>query len=275
MRTRVLVLSVCLAVAGCGGDDDEGEPATAASTTPPAAEEPAVTEKKVRVGGRELYLRCVGEGSPVVIMEAGDLDTSAYYDGLQTDVGEETTACSYDRANLGESGKAPGPRLLPDLVGDLDGVLRGGDLAPPYVLVGSSGGGYIVAGYAQKHPGRVAGLVTFDTFAPDPDPPKEVVEETRWDNPLNEEKRDFLKVENQAWDARRRIGDVPVRIVTVRYGEAAEGPAERRNVKDQKGWLVLSPQAKQVVVDTGHSIVEEDPELAAKTVLDVVRRARG
>ena len=40
----------------------------------------------------------------------------------------------------------------------------------------------------------------------------------------------------------------------------SERAGMRRNVKDQKGWLVLSPQAKQIVVHTGHAVEEDDPE---------------
>ena len=277
MVRALLVLATVLVVAGCGGGSEEGGSTTPPRTQPATAQEPEVFERVVKTGnGRELFVRCVGEGSPTVVMEAGDGDTSAYYDELQLTLSEHTRACSYDRANLGESGPAPGPRRLPQLLADLEGMLKAAEIPPPYVLVGSSGGGYIVAGYAAKHSGDVAGLVTFDTFAPDPDPPADVVEETRWDNPENVEKRDFLKTEEQAWAARRRIGEIPVTIVTVRYSKAeSQGPADQRNVKDQRGWLVLSPRAKQVVVDVGHSVVEEAPDRAAKIVLDVVKAAGG
>ena len=46
------------------------------------------------------------------------------------------------------------------------------------------------------------------------------------------------------------------------------------NVRLQRGWLVLSPQAKQVVANTGHAIDEEDPELVKKTLLEVVEASR-
>ena len=128
-------------------------------------------------------------------------------------------------------------------------------------------------GYAEKHPRQTAGIVTFDTFAPDPNPPPEVVRETDPDNPENVEHRDYLKVENQAWDAKKRIGDIPVEIVAVRYPKSSESPAERRNAKDQRGWLVLSPRAELRLVSPPHEIVEDKPELAEKVVLGVVDAA--
>ena len=40
------------------------------------------------------------------------------------------------------------------------------------------------------------------------------------------------------------------------------------------GWLVLSPQAEQVVVHTGHAVEEVDPQLVIDAILDVVHAAR-
>ena len=48
----------------------------------------------------------------------------------------------------------------------------------------------------------------------------------------------------------------------------------RRNVADQKGWLVLSPRAKQIVVHTGHAVAVENPEVVIDAILDVVEQAR-
>ncbi len=48
----------------------------------------------------------------------------------------------------------------------------------------------------------------------------------------------------------------------------------RRNVEDQKGWLVLSPQAEQTVVHTGHGLQEEKSGVVIEAILDVVREAQ-
>jgi pimeloyl-ACP methyl ester carboxylesterase len=272
-RGALAVLVAAVALGACGGDDasQSSDPEPAATTSPA---EPAAVDRHVKIGGgRSLYVSCIGRGTPTVVMEAGDADTGDYYGQIASEIAGTTRACFYDRANLGQSSQARGPRGLRDLVGDLERLLEVARIPGPYVLVGSSGGGYIVSGYALANPTKTAGLVLFDTFAPDPNPPKQVVEETDPDHPDNVERRDFLQVENDAWDARRRLGDFPMKVVTVDYGDAAAYPAERRNVKDQRGWLVLSSRAEQVVVDTGHDIVYDDPELATKLVLETVKAA--
>ena len=171
---------------------------------------------------------------------------------------------------------------MAELVGDFESLIEAADIPGPYVLVGTSGGGYISAGYAVEHPEQVAGMVFVEVPAPFWNPPKEIVEATRWDSPVNVENRDYLQVEKDAWAARRRIGDIPVTVISNEYSAdeiaAAEFPEEAagmpRNVRAQRGWLVLSPLAEQLVVHTGHAVEEADPDLVRATILDVVEAAR-
>ena len=280
----LLIAIVTVALPGCGDDESPDSPGASATTTTTTA--PAPSDDLDRVveidGDRGLYVRCAGTGSPTVVMEGGDGDTSASYAFAEPDVAKVTRTCVYDRANLGRSDPAPGPRGLNELVGDLEALLRSARIPAPYVLVGTSGGGYITSGYAVANPREVAGLVFVEVRPPFEDPPREIVEETDPDNPDNVEKRDFLQVEKDAWNARRRVGDIPVTIISNRYSAAeirespfaSERRGMRRNVQAQRGWRVLSPQAKQVVVRTGHAVEEEDPELVIDAIVDAVKAAR-
>jgi pimeloyl-ACP methyl ester carboxylesterase len=215
-------------------------------------------------------------------MEGGDGDTSDSYAFAEPSIAEVTRVCVYDRANLGQSGPARGPRGLRDYVQDLESLLDAAEIEGPYVLVGTSGGGFITAGYAVTDPKDVAGMVLIDTGAPFRNPPAPVVEETTWTNPANIEQRDYLQIEKDAWRARERVGDIPVSIITVKYSSAdikaspfaSERAGMKRNVEAQQGWLVLSPRAEQIVVHTGHAVEEEDPEFVIDVILDVVQAAR-
>jgi pimeloyl-ACP methyl ester carboxylesterase len=286
IRTAAAVAAVVALVAGCGDDDDssgspeQGTAPTSATTTPSASKQ---LNRVVKIDGdRGLYVRCTGTGSPTVIMEGGDEDTSDSYAFAEPTVSKLTRTCVYDRANLGQSDPAQGPRGLSDLVGDLERLIQVAKIPGPYVLVGTSGGGYISAGYAYAHPRQVAGMAFIEVPAPFRNPPRVIVEETDPESPANIEKRDYLQVEKDAWAARKRIGDIPVTIVTDKPSaeaiKASPLPSERRgmrrNVEDQKGWLVLSPQAKQTVVHTGHAVEEADPELVINVILEVVKEAQ-
>lgn len=281
-RARAAALAgiavVGVLLVGCGGDEDND----AKPSGPPASSSTSRDLVKKIGRGRSLYVRCSGTGSPTVVMEGGDEDTSDSYAFAEPAVAKVTRTCVYDRANLGRSSPAPGPRGLPELVGDLERLLKTAQIPGPYVLVGTSGGGFITAGYASAHPRQMAGLVFVDTGAPLKNPPREIVEATAADNPANVERRDYLQVEKDGWGARTRIGDIPVTVITVKFSAAAvsESPfpserrAMRRNVERQRGWLALSPRAKQIVVHTGHAVEEEDPDLVIDAVLDVVRAAQ-
>jgi pimeloyl-ACP methyl ester carboxylesterase len=275
------VVGACLALAvvlsGCGGGDD----ASTVQTTAVSSDAPI--DRVVNVEGeRGLYLRCSGTGSPTVLMEGGDEDTSDSYAFAESRLAAVTRTCVYDRANLGRSDAAPGPRGFTDLVEDLDRLLLKADVPEPYVLVGTSGGGYIVAGYAVAHPTQIAGIAFIEVPTPFIDPPAPIVEETKWNHPSNVERRDYLQVEQDAWAARKEVGDIPITIVSNAYSEgeiaAATFPSERRgmrtNVQDQRGWLILSPRAKQTIVHTGHAVEEADPELVINVILDVIKAAK-
>jgi pimeloyl-ACP methyl ester carboxylesterase len=276
-------------VTAAGCSDDVAEPNARPSQSGQSASAPVTLdatvgdiEGLVDVGGRSLYVRCTGTGSPTIMLEGGDEDTSSTYSYAEADLAAVTRTCVYDRANLGSSDPDPGPRGLAELVADFETLLRAANIRGPYVLVGTSGGGYISAGYAVEHPRQVAGIVLVEVPAPFRNPPAQIVADTRWDSPVNIENRDYLQVEKDAWAARSRIGDIPVTVMSNEYSAdeiaAAEYPSERRgmrtNVSDQRGWLVLSPSAKQLVVHTGHAIEERDPELVLDSILDVVAAAR-
>ena len=72
---------------------------------------------------------------------------------------------------------------------------------------------------------------------------------------------------------RTELGDIPVTIISNDYGPDAPEP-DRTNVQAQQGWLVLSPQARQVLVTTGHDIAFNEPELVRDEIRTVVRAAQ-
>ena len=275
-----VVATCCLLLVGCGGDAESADASADGSATTATSDD---LDRVVKIdGNRGLYVRCTGSGSPTVILEGGDGDTSSSYAFAESTIAKETRTCVYDRANLGRSDPAPGPRASRELVSDLERLLDAAEIPGPYVLVGTSGGGYITSGYAFAHPNEVAGMVFVDTGSPFRNPPREIVEETDPSNPVNVERRDYLRQEKQVWAARRRVGDIPVTIMTVAYSDAdvrespfpSERAAMRGNVENQKGWLVLSPRARQKVVDTGHAVEEDDPGLVIDAILNVVKAAQ-
>ena len=94
----------------------------------------------VDIGGRSLWLECMGEGSPTVILESGSpfmMNTDWY--SVQAGIAEVTHVCAYDRANVGSSDPAPQPRSVQQMADDLDALLTAAGVPGPYVLAPTSG----------------------------------------------------------------------------------------------------------------------------------------
>jgi hypothetical protein len=63
-------------------------------------------------------------------------------------------------------------------------------------------------------------------------------------------------------------------VISNDYGDNWENAEQKTNVKGQRGWLVLSPLARQIVVTSGHDVPENEPDLTVREVLRVLRAAR-
>lgn len=244
---------------------------SSASSDTPAAQEPIFTSPDVGVTGDpklepvidgrfsigaegRLALRCWGDGTPVIVLEAGADPTGGiaqYSTTLAPTLAERTMTCTYDRLGAGLSDPAPHHRrTLDDLVVALHRVLHSAHVRGPYVLAGSSAGGAIVVHYAGTYHRQVAGLVLLDVSAPEPDLAKEFPEEAAdWDHG---EFVDWYGMGRQLAYHRRPIPEIPVRIVTAMRGQSS--------VEDQAFWLRLSPLATQRTLEGGHVIYRDDPE---------------
>jgi pimeloyl-ACP methyl ester carboxylesterase len=118
-------------------------------------------------GGRMLFARCIGSGSPTVVLEAGFGVGVFQWQQVQPQVAGSTRVCSYDRAGTGSSAAPPGVRDARDEVADLHALLEREGARPPYVLVGHSYGGVVARVFARLHPSDTAGLVLVDTMGRD------------------------------------------------------------------------------------------------------------
>jgi pimeloyl-ACP methyl ester carboxylesterase len=139
-------------------------------------------------GGRVLYLRCAGRGSPTVIMESGIHDSSDPWTLTQTEfpvpsspsvfdgVARFTHVCIYDRpgtlryvqplALTTRSAPVSMPRKLPAMAADLHRLLLAAGLRRPVVMVAHSFGGLIDRYFAQTYHRQVLGMVLVDAFDP-------------------------------------------------------------------------------------------------------------
>lgn len=163
---------------------------------------------------------------------------------------------------MGASDPAPlQVRSLDDVVDDLQALLSSADIAAPYVLVGSSGGGFDVYQQAGRYPDEVVGLIMLDVPAGQPSiAPTEV---PAWDSPENPEHIDYAAAERQMALKRLPIPAIPVTVVTASAGQSAD-PAE------QRVWLEGSSRPVQTVLTGGHDIFNEDPAGVLASIQDLL-----
>jgi pimeloyl-ACP methyl ester carboxylesterase len=155
---RQLSIVLVLMLAACSAS-------SVSASLPPSLSE--AVSGKVDVGGYELYYICVGEGSPTVILEAGNGNDTSVWDLTMLYYQKYTRICAYDRANLGKSDRAATPRTYEEMNRDLHALLRNAPIEAPYVLVGFSMGGMLVRRYAGQYPEGIVGVVLVDSFHPD------------------------------------------------------------------------------------------------------------
>lgn len=125
-------------------------------------------------GGRKMYVKCQGAGSPTVVLVSGRTDRSDIWQAVFPSVAKFTRVCAYDRPGTisivnntvepSRSTSVPQPTTPKNGVEDLHALLTAAKIPGPYVLVGHSYGGLIVRLYVSTYPNDVVGLVLIDTL---------------------------------------------------------------------------------------------------------------
>jgi pimeloyl-ACP methyl ester carboxylesterase len=249
------------------------------------------------IGGRQLFLRCTGHGSPTVVLEGGL--TSDWYD-LQNQLSGFTRVCSYDRPGGpgSRSDPAPIPRTARDFVADLHALLHVAHVPGPYVLAGHSNSGLFSVLYASSHPRQVAGLVLIDAVHPayhrrqlallKPLLPPEVWEALRQEaitpppRLVDPEGIDIWTSERQTRVALRRAPLPPIPLVVLAHGRPEPSPPGWPGEEVERLWQQLQRELAQLVpggrlviaTESGHNIQDDQPELVLDAIRDVVLAVR-
>jgi hypothetical protein len=144
-----------------------------------------------------------------------------------------------------------------DLCAVQDEVMAQLPLPSPYVLVGQSGGGNLDIGCAARHPERVAGLVTIDSYHDDPEDLR--AQGFVWtDNP---EFVDYVDYSEELDRLDQPIGGF--RVLVISATEADPG-----GEKNQRHWLGLSPHSRQVSIEGPHGLQEAAPDRVVTEILE-------
>lgn len=268
----VLMVAV-LAPAACGGGGGGGQQAAPKKTAPEGTFE--------LPNGRSLYMECRGTGSPTVVFEVGLKEPISDVSHVQDTLARRYMTCSYDRANNGQSGGAPTPRTSGDVVDDLHRLLETAEVPAPYVLAGSSYGGFFVQHYARRYSDEVVGVVAMN-----PEPPADQVVERIHPLPgftkeVREEDQAYFSGENPEgidWFASSEELEkapppppAPFEMLLSEKEPGCEGDplclkSNGVYVKIEREVAQRWPQSSVRKVDAGHVMFLDKPEVAVDAV---------
>jgi pimeloyl-ACP methyl ester carboxylesterase len=236
------------------------------------------TGQLVDVGGYRLRVDCYGQGDVTVVLEAGLCQTRATWGRVVGDIASFARVCAYDRASLGESDYAPGPRTLRRVVEDLERVLVAKRAKAPYVLVGHSVGGLAVRLYAARHPERVRGLILVDASHEEQSArladlmePQDRTAFLGNQGGRNCENLDLLAAARELREA-GSLPAVPLIVLTPRPRWTIAGcPDNAVRAELQAKLARLSPRARHDIAErSGHFIQFDRPEVVTAAVREVV-----
>jgi pimeloyl-ACP methyl ester carboxylesterase len=235
-------------------------PATASASTPPAWG-PSDEGFWTTPDGESVYYACYGDGSPVIIIEAGDSASQEYGRTFLEPLAERTTTCVYDRLGHGASDPPLAPvRTLDDTGAVLEGLLAGTGLPAPYVLVGQSLGGNLQIDFAAHHPDEVAGLVLIEAAHDDPEAMAAWQAEEGFEWTDNPDHVHGLDATIRLDELPLPFGEFPVMVISATHSD--EG-----NVENQAYWLDISPNSMQVVLEGSHNLHFDAPDAVTDLIL--------
>lgn len=102
-------------------------------------------------------------GQPVVVLEAGAGETGAWWNAVARKLTPTTRVYHYDRAGLGRSDVAEGPRDAENMAAQLHALLDAANVPPPFIVAAHSFGGVIIREFLATYPpGSIVGMVLVD-----------------------------------------------------------------------------------------------------------------
>ena len=242
-------------------------------------------------GARSLFVDCVGSGSPTIVLEAGLGAGTSTWGAVQPQLGRTTRTCAYDRAGVGSSVGLPGVHDAREEIDDLERLLDGLHVDPPYVLVGHSYGGILARLFAHAHAKEIAGVVLVDAMGRDQTRrtlavwPKSQARALR--RTVAKPVRDGLDLASSEALAShvRSLGDTPLAVITAgRHDEEWGRVRPRLGRALDRLWGRLQDELAALSSDSAHVVAlrsdhvvqgrDGQPVVVIRAVEAVVRAAR-
>ena len=218
-----------------------------------------------------------------LILESGGGKYSTAYQEIQDRLAKLTgiRVMSYDRSGFGQSELGPDDFDAIDEVDALKKCLETQGFNDKFILVGHSYGGFLVQLFALRYPELVSGLVLIDPMN------VKFIDIFGLDNP-NAVTPYFQKPTENHEKAGNRMVDFSPRFVEVMRGKelppqipvllitAGNAPFSESGWRKCHEEMVMNSEKHQLFIAEGnnHDILDENPELVLKAIIELVNRIR-
>lgn len=263
----------------------------------------------INLGLQVMYIDCLGEKTPTVLIDVGLGDASANWLKIAKTLSKNVKVCLYDRAGYGLSDPGSGNRTTAQIVHELNMLLELADISGPYVVVGHSFGGFTARYFAAKYPEKTVGAVLIDSSHPDQiyrlssldqvkhkrpykltpsKPPPDYMNEVEkhWYFLNSSRKAIYAQMEelksfkDSAYEVKHAgpLPDIPLAILSRGKNQLPEinGVSMEQEWREmQKELLRLSDNSWHIIIkNSGHKIYLEAPDEVIKNILKVVNKTR-
>jgi pimeloyl-ACP methyl ester carboxylesterase len=260
---------------------------------------PSPIEGKFDADGVNLYLKCVGQGSPTVVLDAGYGFDSGTWDKVVPSLEGHTQVCVYDRASMGQSDRQSGLRTSGQLAEQLHTLLASAGVDGPYLMVGHSLAGLHTLVFADRYRDEVTGVVLVDSSHLDQwdrwsavlpalasgEPVSLAFLRRGWANledPNSPEPMDIATTLGQV-RAVRSLGDIPLAVLS--HADSAKmwsdlPPELAANLDKvwldlQREYVTLSTDSSLILAEhSGHFIQQDEPQVVIAAILKLLNKAR-
>jgi pimeloyl-ACP methyl ester carboxylesterase len=214
--------------------------------------------RSVNIGRFNLNLNCSGSGKPTVILESGLGIPAIGWQLVQPGIANFARVCSYDRAGYGWSEPGPFPRTSREIALELHALLQAAHVAPPYVLVGHSFGGFNVRLFNFLYPSETVGFVLVDSSQED--------QETKMRRSIREENAKELRQLGRMQSVMGFLIDFGIaRAVSSRDPEVLSLPA---NLRQELTYLRLQKKYADAVLSEESSLDDSVDQVRGAGNLD-------
>ncbi len=232
---------------------------------------------RIMVDGHEMVLYKTGNKGPVVVLEAGGNSDHRSWNSIVPELSKTMTVITYDRPGYLSSQSCAYPRTANRVATELKEALIKAGIKGPYVVGGWSWGGAFARAFAAKFPGDTKGVLLVDPAFGEvyqqmatqyPDAFTRSFSERIGNNQAAEDEFDAMMPTMVQADKSDEMyhGKTELLIAGSYRGWENDKPSKKIWIDELVNWSKANPNVRHQVVDAGHAIQFEKPEVVIEAI---------